>query len=171
MSLSDSPLFQKHGRAAGIGLVAVLVLSMSSVAPPVLTGSLHRTVVDIGIEHQRPLSLGLEVGVNGNIAVAEFYSQSDETILISVPSTWIRREVKNASIDQVVAEPPSLGFTRWSLPPRAGISFRINDTPDSVILHNPSGVQMKLDLAYVDLETDTVEKDVLLIQEDTVKLW
>lgn len=169
--LRDHVWIQTHGKAAGIGLIAVLVLSMASIAPPVLKGSLSRTVVDIGVEHEKPLALSFEMGVLGNIAVAEFYSQSEETILISVPSTWVRREVKNAPIHLVTSEPPSLGFTRWSLPPRAGISFRITDTPDSVILHNPSGVQMKLDLAYVDLQTDTVEKDVLLIQTDTVKLW
>jgi hypothetical protein len=91
--------------------------------------------------------------------------------LLSVPSTWVRREVKNAPIHTVTSEAPSLGFTRWKLPARAGISFRIPDAPDSMILHNPSEVQMKLDLVQVDLLTEEVERDILLIQEDTVKLW
>lgn len=162
---------KKHGAPAGVGLIALIVLSMASVAPPVLLGSLNRTIVDIGVEHNEPLSLIMEVGVNGDDAVVEFFSESPETILISVPSTWVRREVRNAPIHTVTSEPPSIGFTRWTLPARAGISFKVTDAPDSVILHNPSEVQMKLILNRVDLEKEEVERDVLLIQDDTVKLW
>ena len=162
----------KHGAPAGIGLIALAVLAMTTVAPPVILGSLtDRTVVDIGIEHSEPLSIGMEVGVRSGSAVVEFFSESPETILISVPSTWVRREVRNASISDVTAEPPSLGYTRWTLPPRAGISFRAPEAPDTVVLHNPTEVQMKLSLVRVDLETEEVERDVLLIQEDTMTLW
>lgn len=162
---------QQHGKAAGIGLIAVLVLGMSSIAPPVLKGQLSRTVVDIGVEHSKPLSLSLEVAVLHDNAVAEFYSESEETILISVPSTWVRREVKHAQLSEVTSEAPALGFTRWTLPPRAGISFRVPQTPDSLILHNPTGVQMMLSLTQIDLPTETVNEDVVLVQGNTVKLW
>jgi hypothetical protein len=151
--------------------MAIVVLSMSSASPASLMQNFRGHVVDIGIEHDRPLSISLEVGILNDMAVAEFFSESGETILISVPSTWVRREVKNAPIHMVTSEPPSLGFTRWSLPPRAGISFKTAQAPDSLILHNPSGVQMKLDLVQVDLETEEVDRDILLIQGDTVKLW
>ena len=169
--LFQSSHFHKHGTAAGIGLSALIVLGMSSVGPASLTGNVIGDVADIGIEHNEPLSLFLEIGVLDDMAAIEFFSESSETILISVPSAWVRREVKNAPIHTVTSEPPSLGFTRWTLPPRAGISFKTADAPDSIVLHNPSKVQMKLQFAHVDLATETVEKDVLLIQGDTVRLW
>ena len=157
--------------AASVGLLAVVVLAASSSSAPALLGNLRGTVVDIGIDHDKPLSLSLEVSILEEMASVEFFSESGETILISVPSTWVRREVKNAPIHTVTSETPSLGFTRWKLPPRAGISFRVPEAPDSIVLHNPSRVQMKLDLVKVNLSTEEVERDILLIQEDTVKLW
>jgi hypothetical protein len=170
VKLLQKTLLSKHGPAAGVGLIALVLLSMSSTGPALLN-SLRGNVVDIGIEHDKPLSLSLEVGILNDKASVEFFSESAETILISVPSTWVRREVKNAPIHTVTSESPSLGFTRWKLPARAGISFRVPDAPDSIVLHNPSGVQMKLDLVQVDLETEEVKRDILLIQGDTVKLW
>ena len=171
MSLRDNDWFRTHGSAAGVGLIAIAILAVSSASAPALIGSLRTDTVDIGVEHNQPLSLSLEFGVLDDMAVAEFFSESAETILISVPSTWVRREVKNAPIHTVTSELPSLGFTRWTLPARAGISFKIADAPGSLVLHNPSGVQMKLDLVQVDLKSEKVERDVLLIQDDTVRLW
>lgn len=132
---------------------------------------LQKDVVDIGIEHEEPLSLTMQVGVSETAGFVEFFSETSETILISVPSTWVRREVKNAALHEVTSEIPSLGFTRWSLPARAGISFSVPSSPASMMLHNPTGVQMKLDLAFVDVTNDTVQKEVVLIQGDTIKLW
>ncbi len=148
-----------------------MVLSMSSVAPPSVASLLGKSIVDIGVEHETPLSLRMEVGISNGSGVVEFFTETDETILISVPSTWVRREVWNAPIDTVTAEIPSLGFTRWTMPPRAGISFNVLDAPDSVILHNPTGVQMRLEITYVDVNKEEVENEVVLIQGDTVKLW
>lgn len=163
--------FNQHSTAAIVGLMSVAIFAVSTASAPALLGSLRGEVVDIGIEHEQPLSLSLEIGVLDNKASVEFFSESAETILISVPSTWVRREVKNAPIHTVTSEAPSLGFTRWKLPARAGISFRVHTAPDSMVLHNPSEVQMKLDLVQVNLRTEEVVRDILLIQGDTVKLW
>ncbi len=136
-----------------------------------MKGYLKQTIVDIGVEHEKPLSLTMEVGVRDNVGMMDFFSEAEETILLSVPSTWVRREVWNAPIQTVTSKVPSLGFTRWTLPSRAGISFKVSDAPDSLILHNPSNVQMKLNLVYVDLEKEHTERETVLIQDDTVKLW
>ena len=162
---------KSHIVPAGIGLIALIALSLGSVSPPRMSGYLKQTIVDIGVERDKPLSLTMEVGVRDNIGVMDFFSETDETILLSVPSTWVRREVWNASINSVTSEVPSLGFTRWTLPSRAGISFKVPDAPDSLILHNPSNVQMKLNLVYVDLSKEYTERETVLIQGDTVKLW
>lgn len=162
---------RKHIVPAGFGLIALIVLSTYAMSGPSLASVLGKTVVDIGVEHEKPLSLTMEVGVNGKSGMIEFFTETDENILISVPSTWIRREVWNAPIETVTSEPPSLGLSRWTLPPRSGISFTMRDAPDSVILHNPTGVQMKLNLTYIDVVSDTVKREVVLIQEDTKKLW
>lgn len=161
---------RNHIAPALVGLCALLVASFNA-SPAALLERFQGDVVDIGVEHELPLSLLLEVGINGESAVYEFYSQSPETILLSVPSTWIRREVRNAPIHTVTAEAPSLGFTRWNLPARAGISFKVHRNPDSVILHNPSGIQMKLNMSIADVQREEVVKDVKLIQGHTAKLW
>ena len=172
MNFTTHDWFKQHGMPAGIGLAVLVLVALTSVSTPTLLGSLtDRTVVDIGIEHETPLSLAMEVGVIGQEAAIEFYSESGETILISVPSTWVRREVRNAPIHTVTAELPALGYTRWTLPPRAGIAFRAPEAPDSVVLHNPTEVQMKLALVRVDVAREEVERDILLIQGDTMKLW
>ncbi len=164
-------VLRRHSLGAAIGLIALFVLSVPSVSPPSLPGFGAKTSADIGIEHALPLSLRMEVGVKANAGYVEFLAETDETIFLSVPSTWVRREVWNVPIYEVTSEAPSLGFTRWHLPPHAGISFHMPDAPASVILHNPSDVQMKLDLTYVDVNSETVKKETVLIQERTVKLW
>ena len=162
---------RKHIVPAGFGLIALIVLSTYAISGPSIASLLGKNVVDIGVEHERPLSLIMEVGISGESGLIEFFTETDESVLISVPSTWIRREVWNAPIETVTAEPPSLGLSRWTLPPRAGISFTTSQVPDSLILHNPTGVQMKLNLTYVDLASNSVDREVVLIQEDTKKLW
>lgn len=162
---------KRHTAPAGLGLIALMILSMTAISPPSFASLLRSTSIDIGVEHTQPLSLSMQVGISDTAGYIEFFSESSETILISVPSTWVRREVKNAELHDVSAEAPSLGFTRWSLPARSGISFQVRESPDSLLLHNPTGVQMKLNLAFVDVTNDTVQKEVVLIQGDTVKLW
>lgn len=157
--------------AAGIALIALIILSMSAVSPPSFASLLDKNTADIGIEHTDPLSLSMQVGVSAYGGYIEFFTETSETILISVPSTWVRREVKNAQLHEVTSEVPSLGFTRWTLPPRAGISFTMPEPPDSAVLHNPSGAPLKLDLSFVDLTNDTVDKEVVLVQNNTVRLW
>ncbi len=64
-----SPTWMRtHGTAAGFGLMAIAVLAVSTASAPALLGNLRATVVDIGIEHDKPLSLLLEVGVLDGMA-------------------------------------------------------------------------------------------------------
>lgn len=160
----------QQGRAATIGVIAIVLLGVFSVSKG-NTATVTSNVVDIGIEHKKPLSLSFEIGVLDSMATAEFIADSDETISISVPSTWKRHEVQNASIEDVTSDPPSLGFTRWHLPAGAGISFRILSAPESILIHNPSEVPLKLDVVRVDLMTEEVVRETVLIQSDTTKLW
>lgn len=151
--------------------VSLVLILLSAQGTGSLLDAFGTHAAEIGVEHAQPLSLSLQVGVKDESAVIEFLSSSQEQIFISVPSDWQRREVRNAPIDSVTADPPSLGFTRWKVPSGAGISFNVVNSPSSAIMHNPSGSPLKLDLAFVDLGTGVTEREVVLIHEETVTLW
>lgn len=160
-----------HGTATTVAVITILVVSTLGISTAHQKASLTETVTDIGIEHQQPLSLSMEIGTLQNVAVVELLSESEEHIAISIPSHWIKSEVKHVPIKQVKADEPSFGFTRYHLPGFAGISFRVPEAPHTIVVHNPSGVPLKIDLTRVSLPDETVKRDVLLIHDSAMRLW
>jgi hypothetical protein len=94
-----------------------------------------------------------------------------ETIYVSVPSDWSRREVKGASLADVIADQPTFGFTRWHLPPGTTISFALRRPPASILFHNPSGVPVQVRLTRVDIEEKTIDRMNILVKDAPVNLW
>lgn len=162
---------RKHTIPASLGLIALVALGLASLSMPSLSAMLKPNIIDIAVEHESPLSLSIEVGVRDAAGVIEFVTDTKETIQLSVPVAWKRREVRNVPIESVTSEAPSLGFTRWTLPPHAGISFSMTHAPESLVLHNPSGVQTKIDLTYVDVVTEEVHHEIVLLKDAMKKLW
>jgi len=160
-----------HTKAALAGFVLLVVFSFTSLQFSKLSGALLRNSADIGVEHQSPLSLYVEVGRLSNSAMVDMYSDANETVKISVSSEWTLREVRNATVADIVSDEPTFGFTRWSLPPNAGVSFYVPNYPEAVMLHNPSGVQMKVNITHIDIEAQTVERNVLLVTDNSVTLY
>lgn len=136
-----------------------------------IVGTTNGPVVEIGVEHNNPASLSLELSTLGTKGIADISHDGTETIFVSVPSDWKKREVRNAPLQSVSSDPPSLGFTRWTLPPNAAISFAIETAPRSILLHNPSSTPLKVSLAKVNLDTNEVLKDIILVQKASVHLW
>jgi hypothetical protein len=102
--------------------------------------------------------------------VADLHHDALETIAVSLPSSWARREVAGVPLSEVLADAPTFGFTRWHIPPGALVSFDITPPP-TILLHSPSGIPAEIRLTRVNLETQEVERGVVLVQEGSVELW
>jgi CO dehydrogenase/acetyl-CoA synthase delta subunit len=149
--------------SASIGTSAVLRAHITT--PP------ETITVEIGIEHTAPVSLSLAMSTLKGKALLDLTQESGETIFISLPENWERREVRNVSLHEVAADLSTFGFKRWRLPAGAAVSFTLPIAPDSLILHNPSQVPLKVSITRVDLETSQVTSDVILVQDSPVELW
>lgn len=177
--------FLIHAGAAVAAIVAVVVLSQGALregAPSLLaelisnnatvtpSGTLMNRSAEIGLEHTKPVTLTLSFTTNGSKGVADIRHDALETVYVSLPSSWIRREVGGVPLAAVTADPPSLGFTRWSLPSGAVVSFDVTP-PSTILLHNPSGIPAEVELTRVDLAKNSVERDIILVQEGSTLLW
>lgn len=170
---ADGQGFFLHMAAAVAAVIAVVVLSQSALrdgAPSLTAQLLPVERIEIGLEFTAPVTLSLSLTTNGTKGVADIRHDASETIAVSLPETWIKREVGGVPLDAVRADPPTFGFTRWSLPPSAVVSFDITP-PSTILLHNPSGIPAQIRLTRVDLQRNTVERDVVLVQEGSVMLW
>ncbi|PIR53762.1 hypothetical protein COU75_04380 [Candidatus Peregrinibacteria bacterium CG10_big_fil_rev_8_21_14_0_10_42_8] len=161
----------KHSKAALAGFVLLIVFSCTSLQFSKLGGVLLRDTADIGVEHVQPLSLYVEVGKLSTSAMVDIFSDSDEEIKISVPSDWTLREVRNTPAKDITSDEPTFGFSRWHLPAHSGVSFYAFNGPESILLHNPSGVQMKVNLVTVEIEAETVDRNVILVTDSSVTLY
>lgn len=166
-------------------MVAVVTISQGSIRrlTPALTasvtggesdfapsGATPDRRVEIGLEHTKPVTLSLAFTTQFNKGVADFSHDALETIAVSVPSAWMRREVKGVPLLAVTSDQSTFGFTRWHIPPGALVSFDITP-PSAILLHNPSGVPAEIRLTRVNLTTQKAERDVVLVKDGTVELW
>jgi hypothetical protein len=161
----------KHSKAAFMGLALLMVFSLTSLEFSKLGGVLLRDTADIGVEHLSPLSLYVEVGRLSNSAMIDIFSDGDEVVKISVPDDWRLREVRNATVADITSDEPTFGFSRWHLPAHSGVSFYALNGPESILLHNPSGVQLKVNVVYIEIEAETVERNIILVTDSSVKLY
>ncbi len=163
-----------HTIAALAAVIAVVVFSQGTIRSglPGLTANVSpQARAEIGVEHVRPLSLSLTVSTNGKSGVVDLGHDGSGTAYLSLPSSWMRREVRGTTLAAVVADPPTFGFTRWAIPAGSTVSFAVPVAPETILLHNPSGVPLQIKLTRVDLVTQEVERDVILIQDATTELW
>ena len=151
--------------------IALIILGALGASTLDFTVSVQPKSVDIAVEHADPLSLELDMSMLNGKGIMEIASDGNVAVLISVPSNWQRGEVRNAKLEQVTSEPEMLGYTRWAFPPHASITYKIPETPISVLMHNPSKIPLKVSYTLVDLETEEVTKDVLLIKDEALTLW
>lgn len=173
MAKKDTQLLLLHGTISLASLFAIVFFNSdwaAAIIPKPAAPEMY--TVDLGVEHTSPITFGIDVSALNDMAIIELtHKEGEETIAVSVPETWVRREVRNATIEEVTADSSAFGFTRWQLPSGAILSFRVPRTPEKIILHNPSQMPMKVEIARVDLEKESVEKDIVLIQEASAELW
>ena len=162
----------QHIFALIIVIVAVVAFSTNNIKQAQITAK-PRPVnpAEIGIEYNEPLSVSIEASEMKGKGLFEIEQNSAEEILLSLPGDWIRKEVRNAAIKDVTFETASLGFKRWHMPEGASILFELPKFPSSLIIHNPSKVTVKVSTTRINLESGSVENEVVLVQEGPVKLW
>lgn len=159
--------------AALAAVVAVVMIAQGSIRsePPALTAHVTESGrAEMGLEHAKPVTLSIALTVNGPRGVADIRHDALETVRVSLPSTWVRREVKGAPLSAVTAEDATFGFARWHIPPGVLISFDIAP-PASLVLHHPSSIPAEIELTRVDLAQGSVERDIVLVQEGSQVLW
>jgi len=162
-------LLAVHGKTSILSLLVIgavsagILLSTHDPSPP--------PVLDIAVEHATPLRLGFAIASGKGRSIIELNHDGAETVGISVPQGWKRTEVRGAPIEAFMADEPTFGFVRWSLPPKAGIAFQAEATIERVVMHNPSGVPLQVRLTRVDLEKGTAAHETILIPDSPTQLW
>ena len=165
------PRIRLHGFLA-IGALSVLAaLSVQSILPLTATLRAPTGTVDIAFEHQQPLSAHVKMSMRNGQSLIEISHEGEEEILVSIPSSWRRSEVKNAPLASVISEAPALGFTRWRFPPKAAVVFYAEDVPASLLIHNPIKVPLKIEAIRVHLDTEEVEQEIMLVKDEPVQIW
>jgi hypothetical protein len=126
----------------------------------------------IGIENDDPLSLAILFARKEASSYVSISNKSIQTIHVSVPSSWTRLEVTGAPLSEVTQDIPVFGFTRWTLPPRAGMRMAAPVVPDNLFFDSPSKATTAIDLRTVNLDTSAVSSRTVLVQKQTlVPLW
>ena len=153
-----------------------LVLTMVGISS-LSTGNLQANLsgriskaVDIAVEYDGPLSLSVEMSTLGSKALLSFSHDSQMPVALSVPQYWQRLEVRGAPLSAVTSEAPTFGFVRWQLPPQSTVSFLARQIPPNMLLHNPNGSPVKVELTLVNLETESVMRDVILVKDAPAQL-
>lgn len=157
--------------AALVALVGLVLTGWAFSLPQVSGRAQGRNAVHIGIEHTAPVSLSLTVSTAAEGALIDLRQDGREDIYVSVPASWVRYEVRNVPLSTVTADPPSFGFIRWRLLPGASVTFATIDLFSHLTLHNPSEIPMQLEITRVNLLTEIVAYNVILVQETPVELW
>jgi len=164
-----------HIMVALAALIGVVILSgrqtfQTSEANVTGKGFVEGPVIEMGVEHTGSLGLVLELSALKGKGIADVSHDGDETVFVSVPEDWVKREVRNVPIQSVTADPPSLGFVRWHIPPGARLSFSVPQAPSKIILHHPTDTPLKVGIKRVNLDADVVDRDVILVQGASVEL-
>ena len=135
----------------------------SQTVPPTITE-------DVTIEHTAPVTLTVLASAGKSDGIIEFHTDGEETVTLTVPTSWQRREVRGAALETVTADPLSVTGTRWHLPPRVTLSFRVQQSP-ALIVRNPSGIPVLIEGRKVNVVTGAVEKKNVLVKDSVIRLW
>lgn len=139
------------------------------------TQNLIRNTMTVGLSYKRPLNLSVLIARKANDAMyASIENAGNEEIVVSVPSDWRREEVKGTSLDRVVAGVPTFGFTAWTFPAGATVTFTASRVPDAIFFDTASTATAAINLvtALVQGDDSSINKRVVLLQKQVLApLW
>lgn len=158
---------------------AIVALGIFITVVTVSNGPLKATILDwqnegsfsMAIEHGQVASIAITRGERNGTAIIEFRNDGEHTVLLSLPDNWKRREVRGARLEDFGPTQTGLGYIRWTLPAKATISMAASVAPRHLTLHHPTASPLKVELQRIDLERDSVDRNVLLIQSSKARLW
>lgn len=158
-----------------------LLLTFFSAAT--LAGILLLTVRSEGLSRKIPAQYAAEIAIEHNEAVTVTISRSSgrrdgvieftgegSDLRLSVPLAWKRREVRGTELSAVSVDPPTMGFTRWHVPEKATLSFRIAGNP-SLTVRNASTAPLLLIGKKADVKTGHVEEISFMLNGGAARLW
>lgn len=123
----------------------------------------------IAVEHDAAATLKVVQSAGKAAGIVEFAAEGS-IVLLSVPSSWQRRDVRGAALTAVTADAPALGFTRWRLPANVTVSFRIDGSP-SLTVRNASPTPLLVLGKRVDVVDGRIAEKSVLLQEGEVRMW
>jgi len=181
--LTMTPIAAKPARNLHLGMH--VIIAGSAICVMLLLGVIERNTfatlqgdaedavpVTIGLEHDGPLSMSVLFARKENAGYVSITNQSSETIRINLPSNWSRTEVTGADLKDVAQDIPVFGFSKWTLPGKAGIKLLMPSAPSAVFFDSVSTSTAAIDLKTIDLATLGVTNKVVLVQKQTlVPLW
>jgi hypothetical protein len=129
-------------------------------------------VTEIGLQHETPAAVDMLVARKGDLGYVDVNNTSAFPLKISLPETWERTSVRGGSIWLVTQEDPEMGFVRWTLPAKMGMTLRTKQVPDSILFHSPSGQTASVRITSVNVATDEKFEHSLLFQNTAeAKIW
>lgn len=168
------------GMQIAIAVTAMMVLALLGVVDrnvfSAALGNAEKTVpevaIDIGLEHDGPVDLGLLVARKAPLGYVEVSNTSNAPLKISLPEGWVRTEVRGGSLWLVTEEDPEFGYIRWMLPPKMTMVMTTKKAPDVITFHSPSGQTASVRVKSIDLVSSAKNERTLLFQNVAqVKLW
>jgi hypothetical protein len=160
-----------HGKFAGLALL-ILIAWGSIQAVATFDPQPKPIDVDIGVEHQSPLAaISFASSTIGSTQWMDIGNGGSETLLVSVPASWVRTEVRDVPLASVTSEEPAFGYTKWTMPAGATVTFETEETWQSVTIHNPSEQPLRIRVTRVDLATNDATYEVYLATNRPVKIW
>lgn len=122
--------------------------------------------VDVEVQHVKSVSVTLALSPQDAPGLADLTEVGSEPVQVSVPQEWNLREVRGGTLAEVHADPPSLGYRRWHLPPNRTVSFTVPHVPASVRAINNSTAPLLFRLTRVDTTNTQKRTDVMIVTHD-----
>ncbi len=155
-----------------IGLLSLLLFLVFMIPMAWILNNAKATPLpqaDIAVEHATPAvvefsRLWAEGGSMLDVAV-----DGSDSIVLHAPATWLRQEVRGASLAEIVSLPEENGFMRWTIPGGATVRFALPAT-GKIHIHNPSGTPLTIHSTIVDPAKERRDEDAVIITTDSYTL-
>ena len=155
-----------------IGTLTILLANHTRTTslPAELGRAEEAEIAKIAVEHSAPIGISLELSTKANAGMLAVSHDSTEAVPVSLPESWKRGEVRDASLSSITADEPVFGFRRWIIPVGASVTFEMDTPPGILQIHNPSKIPLKVQSTRIDLETETINRSITLIKDEPAQL-
>ncbi len=155
------------------GSAAVILIMMGMIERDVFTTGSGRAMnvvspATIGLEFEGRLALSCVVAEKDENGYISITNTSAKDIHISLPSSWSRLEVMNASLEETKGELPVFGFTRYKLPKFASLRFAVPELPSDFLFDARGTGVAAVTVKTVHLDDLKTTSQTVLVQKQTL---